>query len=220
MNMEPDAAYEDHLRKARIAYLPDEFVTLFDIGCGSGRVPYGDRVVTGYEPDPELRALAAKTGKFKELLSSMKDFDLSQYDCVTLFGVLEHVEDVDAMLKQLVDAKNIFLTVPNARSIHRQVGLAAGMIDELTQLQEHDLKIGHKRYYTNHSLHKDLDKFAWENGFKIHAAGTLALKVLPSADHAKYLHLADSFDYVGWNLGLSGETRSFGADLYSLLRKK
>ena len=44
------------------------------------------------------------------------------------------------------------IAVPNARSLHRLVGQRAGLLDDLYRLSEHDLALGHRRYFDRERL--------------------------------------------------------------------
>ena len=50
----------------------------------------------------------------------------------------------------------MFVTVPNAEVLNRRLGHLAGLLPDMLQLSEHDLLLGHKRYYTVASLRNDI----------------------------------------------------------------
>ena len=66
--------------------------------------------------------------------------------------VLEHVDDPTAILRQfsrlLSEEGRMFIGVPSASSLHRLLGLHAGLIADLRQLSPQDVAFGHKRYLT------------------------------------------------------------------------
>ncbi|MEA2457203.1 MAG: hypothetical protein QOC95_175 [Thermoleophilaceae bacterium] len=74
--------------------------------------------------------------------------------------VLEHVADPVALLATVGDLLEpggvAIITVPNAYSIHRQVGVAMGMIATTTELNDADVRIGHRRVYTRETLMADV----------------------------------------------------------------
>lgn len=78
------------------------------------------------------------------------------FDAIEMGFVLEHVEDPALVLARfrrfLRPEGALFVAVPNARSLHRQVGRAAGLLDDVYRLSEHDLQLGHRRYYDLDSL--------------------------------------------------------------------
>ena len=50
----------------------------------------------------------------------------------------------------------MFVTVPNAEVLNRRLGHLAGLLPDMQELSEHDLLLGHKRYYTVASLRNDV----------------------------------------------------------------
>ncbi|WP_218138189.1 class I SAM-dependent methyltransferase [Thermoleophilum album] len=82
------------------------------------------------------------------------------YDVVVLAHVLEHVADPVALLARAAACARpggrLVVTVPNADSLHRQAGVELGLIEDVTALDEQDLRIGHRRVYTRTTLLRDL----------------------------------------------------------------
>lgn len=88
-----------------------------------------------------------------------EEFDTEEkFDAIEIGFVLEHVDDPLFLIKRYTTFLNpnglIFIAVPNARSLHRLVGNKAGMLDTLYRLSEHDLELGHKRYFDMESVLK------------------------------------------------------------------
>ena len=52
---------------------------------------------------------------------------------------------------------SIVVIVPNANSLHRRMGLAMGAISHLKELQEHDHRFGHRRYYDLPALREHVE---------------------------------------------------------------
>jgi len=82
-----------------------------------------------------------------------------KYNNIIMGFILEHVENPDLILEKyknlLTKNGKIFIAVPNAESLHRQIGFYSGLMDNLQRLSESDLLLGHKRYYNIKEL-KDL----------------------------------------------------------------
>lgn len=78
------------------------------------------------------------------------------FDAIEMGFVLEHVEDPAAILERYASmlrrGGRIFIAVPNAASLHRQIGHEAGLLDELTRLSPQDLQLGHRRYFDLDSI--------------------------------------------------------------------
>lgn len=93
--------------------------------------------------------------------SYFETFDTSERFDVIMFGyILEHVDDPIRILKHfrryLAPGGRMFVTVPNAEVLNRRLGHLAGLLPDMEELSEHDLLLGHKRYYTVESLRKDI----------------------------------------------------------------
>lgn len=108
------------------------------------------------------------------------------FDTVLLLHILEHVDDPVGILKQakkfVRKGGKIILDVPNAMSIHRQVGVLMGMIDTVYTLNSADLSIGHKRVYDRVLLMKDIHKAA----LHIESWGGIFLKPFSNKQMHKY----------------------------------
>ena len=101
-----------------------------------------------------------------------------KFDTIVLAHILEHVENPIKILKLAKSwlKKNgvILVDVPNANSIHRLVGVKMGLLKRKTDLNENDIKIGHRRVYT-------LNKLIWDAkkaGLKIKKTGGIFFKPL------------------------------------------
>ena len=73
--------------------------------------------------------------------------NLKYYDAVMLSGVLEHVSNDIEIVSNLAEIKYIFVTVPNANSLHRHIGVDMGILKNLHELSHQDYSVGHKRCY-------------------------------------------------------------------------
>jgi len=94
-------------------------------------------------------------------------FDTAERFDVIVFGyILEHVDDPVQVLKHfrsfLAPGGRMFVTVPNAEVLNRRLGHLAGLLPDMQKLSEHDLLLGHKRYYTVKSLRKDIEAAGYE----------------------------------------------------------
>ena len=83
-----------------------------------------------------------------------------RFDLIVMGFILEHVDDPLRLLRNfrkfLAPAGRMFVAVPNAEGMNRRVGHLAGLLDNMTALSEHDLLLGHKRYYTVESLRAEV----------------------------------------------------------------
>jgi SAM-dependent methyltransferase len=82
------------------------------------------------------------------------------FDVIVMGFILEHVDDPSLILRRFRDflapGGRIFLAVPNAETLNRRLGHLAGLLENTHTLSEHDLLLGHKRYYTVDSLKADI----------------------------------------------------------------
>jgi 2-polyprenyl-3-methyl-5-hydroxy-6-metoxy-1,4-benzoquinol methylase len=95
--------------------------------------------------------------------SYFEEFETKERFDVIVFGyILEHVDDPVRILKHfrpfLTSKGQMFVTVPNSEVLNRRIGNLAGLLPDMQQLSEHDILLGHKRYYTVDSLAKDVCK--------------------------------------------------------------
>lgn len=101
-----------------------------------------------------------------------------RYDCVFATYILEHIFNVNDVLKIIKDLLKpngiLFCVVPNSRALSRQLALHMGIIDDLKQLTENDLNHGHRRVYDRVSFNKDIENA----GFHIISQGGILLKIL------------------------------------------
>ena len=65
--------------------------------------------------------------------------------------LLKHVK------KFMTDDGIILITVPNANSIHRLVGVEMNLLKSKYELNQSDLKVGHKRVYDFEGLERDVN---------------------------------------------------------------
>lgn len=95
----------------------------------------------------------------KIIHSYFEDFDPGEkFDAIEMGFVLEHVDDPAQIIKIFKKFLNpggtVFLAVPNALSMHRQLGHLAGFLPDMYKLSPEDLQLGHKRYFDLNSFKK------------------------------------------------------------------
>lgn len=123
----------------------------------------------------------------------------NKFDTIILAHILEHVANPVEILKvaRKYLAKNgvVIIDVPNANSIHRQVGVYMGMLETVFQLNDTDKSIGHKRVYDKKSLQKDVSK----SGLRVVREGGVFLKPFSNTQLEKMLNknAINAFNEVG-----------------------
>ncbi len=96
---------------------------LLDYGCGTGTfLEYSNQngwSATGIEPSPVARKIAAQVSE-TNVVASLDETGIADYDVITLWHVLEHVSDLNETLQllhsKLSNAGMMFIAVPNYRS--------------------------------------------------------------------------------------------------------
>jgi 2-polyprenyl-3-methyl-5-hydroxy-6-metoxy-1,4-benzoquinol methylase len=103
------------------------------------------------------------------------------FDTVVLAHVLEHVDDPGHVLavarRHVAPGGVLIVDVPNAMSLHRQIGVEMGLLGAVTDLHEGDLSIGHKRVYTPEAFRAEVERA----GLAIERFGGVFIKVLSNA---------------------------------------
>jgi 2-polyprenyl-3-methyl-5-hydroxy-6-metoxy-1,4-benzoquinol methylase len=98
------------------------------------------------------------------------------FDNIVLGHVLEHVERPTEILSRvktwLSPNGRVFALVPNARSLHRQMAVVMGLLDNEHALNAVDLHHGHRRVYDPESLRSDF----LAAGFRIEVFGGYWIK--------------------------------------------
>ncbi|HVI25742.1 MAG TPA: class I SAM-dependent methyltransferase [Xanthomonadaceae bacterium] len=116
-----------------------------------------------------------------------------QFDLIEMGFVLEHVDDPGLILRRfrefLAPGGVLFVSVPNARSLHRLLGHAAGLMPDIYSLSPSDLALGHKRYFDADSIARLVE----DSGYRVAARHGLMLKPLTSGQlHS--LHMGPALD--------------------------
>ena len=118
-------------------------------------------------------------GRVRGFVSLFERFEPPRpYDTLVLGHVLEHVHDPVGLLRRcrgwLQPGGRAVILVPNADSLHRQVGVALGHLQAATDMTPGDELLGHRRVYTRRSLRADVEAA----GFGHVELGGLLLKPL------------------------------------------
>jgi 2-polyprenyl-3-methyl-5-hydroxy-6-metoxy-1,4-benzoquinol methylase len=144
-----------------------------------------------------------------------------KFDYIFATYVLEHVNDpVEFLINAgslLQDHGLLFIVVPNARALSRQLARSMGLIDDLYALTQNDLNHGHRRVYDRVKLTRDLDKA----GLTQLSQGGLLLKPFADFQMDKLIEngIVGDLQIEGlYKLGL--EHPDFCGSLFSVCRRK
>jgi 2-polyprenyl-3-methyl-5-hydroxy-6-metoxy-1,4-benzoquinol methylase len=159
--------------------------TALELGCSDG---YMTEMLAGLVD--QLDVVDASHGFIEEAekralpntsfyCSLFEEFETdTQYNYVFASFILEHVLDVQPVLKMvkrvLKPGGRFFAVVPNARALSRQLAQHMGLIKDLKDLTENDLKFGHRRVYDRVNFNRDMELA----GFKTISQGGIMLKIL------------------------------------------
>lgn len=84
-----------------------------------------------------------------------------KFDYIFATYVLEHVNDAIGFLslaRELLNEQGLlFLVVPNARALSRQLARHMGLLDDLYALTPNDINHGHRRVYDRVLLNRDIE---------------------------------------------------------------
>lgn len=104
-----------------------------------------------------------------------------QFSDIILFETLEHYSDPIGLLQRcknwLTDDGRIHISVPNGRSLHRQVAVKMGLQSDPIDLNENDASQGHLRNYSTVTLKNDI----MEAGLRVVHERGLYLKLVPNS---------------------------------------
>ena len=167
-------------------FLPYVKGRVLDVGCGIGLI--SEKLVGRGFSVEGVDGSPARVGKARLRVPSarftcayFKDFTPSvQPDTIILSSVLEHDlgEEPSTLLSRcfrwLGDGGVLVAAVPNRLALHKRVGRAMGITEELS---EADIYVGHARTYDLKGLIAQL-VFA---GFRIEGAGGVCVKPLPNS---------------------------------------
>jgi hypothetical protein len=228
VSQQPNSQYEQFLRNEKMKYLLPHLnkdMKILDIGGGDGSC--WDSVDTRFTVDllDFDEELSSKSTYYRNIfVSDIKEDNIecrcSKYDVVCLMGILEHVEDPVSLLKAAGKCSStIFITVPNAESFHRYLGVQFNIIDDIHQLDSQDIKIGHKRVYDYNMLYKDVINS--NINFAIKDIGTSSFKFGTS----NFIESNYSYDQIqSINSAailskVSGYNRFSGAEIFAVLKR-
>lgn len=112
------------------------------------------------------------------------------FDVIVMGFILEHVQDPALVLARyrqyLKPDGKLFVTVPNAKSMNRRLGLEMGLIDDIYSLNANDIAMGHLRQYCRDTLGKEVRdagyRIAHEEGIYLKPLPLSVLQTLPDRD--------------------------------------
>ncbi len=122
-----------------------------------------------------------------------------KFNSIILDHILEHIDDPVSLMKQvkrwLAPAGRVCMGVPNGNSIHRLAAVKMGLLSHPCELNERDIKQGHRRVYTPDSFKCDIEI----SGLSIIEMGGIFYKPLsnPQIDETWTEEMMDGFYELG-----------------------
>lgn len=155
--------------------------------------------------DASEKFLALVTKRFPQVTAHrclFEEFNPKQrFGTIFMTHILEHLEEPRALLLRarewLEPGGRILISVPNAQSLHRLVGVKLGMLPTPYSLNPQDLKLGHRRVYDRASMQALIDSTPFRT---VHFTG-LMLKPLSNRQIEAHWDekLVDAFFQLGFD---------------------
>lgn len=147
--------------------------------------------------EEHLVELRRRFPQIRTAVSLIEEYETEErFDCAIMIGFLEHVIDPVGVLRKcrslLKPGGRVMIGVPNARSLHRHIGVAMGMLPRCDALTENDDKIGHRRVYSWDTLRTDIVaagltvRHMWGGFLKPLSSGQMARQFTPEQIDAFY----------------------------------
>lgn len=167
---------------------------VLEVGCADGylakKLANYTTHITGIDGSRKLidRAKKRKLKNATFIHSLFEEYNPEiKFDYIILCDILEHVLEPVNLLKMsktwLKRSGKIIIISPNANSVHRQIGLLSGIINNVHELNTTDLRIGHRRVYDSKILKRDIKKaglrIVKEDGFFLKPLSDSQLNELP-----------------------------------------
>ena len=174
------------------------------------------------EPSQELITIVENKfpEKVKTCHGTLEDVDLQlKFDNIFLIHTLEHLDDPVAALVKikslLTPTGRLFLAVPNANALSRQIGVHMGLIPNNSAVLDSEARQGHVCTYSIDTLRRDII----DSGFQIQLLSGVFLKALANfqIDRAMEQDII-SMEYVIAANSLAKIYPDFSASLIAICR--
>jgi len=138
---------------------------------------------------------------------------------IVVSDILEHVGCAESVLGRLREhlepEGRLHVVVPNARSLHRRIGMEMGLLAELTGISPVDRAAGHHRIYTEELLRAHLEGA----GFRIAERQGLTLRFLTVAQVDAFVREQPGGErFIAACDALTPDLEAWASELYVLAR--
>jgi len=154
-----------------------------EVGAGEGQITKyllsKFRSVSVIEPN--MKDLDVKHKNLVRIENELEKIEAyCTFDSIICTNVLEHTLDPQVFLLALKewgdDSSTFFISVPNARSYNRLLGVDTGFLKTPEEVSKQDVDAGHFRMYNIDTLKKEIE----DAGFKILESGSMIYKPFPN----------------------------------------
>lgn len=153
-----------------------------DLGLGHGKAI--DLLSSNFKQVAVLEGSSVLAGTYANKYANVQiietyfeEFSTNEkYENIGMGFILEHVDNPAVLLNQyahfLTNSGRLYIGVPSASSMHRILAQKAGLLDDIEQMNEVDVLVGHKRLWT----YEKWCKLFEDNHFKIEQVKGLTFK--------------------------------------------
>ena len=179
--------------------------------------------VTVVEPSHKLSRLLVDKfgGRIDVIESTIENLGLGKkFDYIYLIHTLEHLDKPVDSLKHmgglLKDGGHLFVAVPNARALSRQIATEMGIVSFHSAVTDGERLQGHRRTYTLDTLNFDLKS----SGLSVLYSGGVLLKTLANFQFDASLSSGViSQDYIDALDRLSEVYPDFSSSIFAIVQK-
>ncbi|MET0364785.1 MAG: class I SAM-dependent methyltransferase [Sphingobium sp.] len=236
-----DMDFERHLIAARqdrcLAFLAAcQPETLLEVGCGPDLLVdrldlaassivqwmvvepsfYADRIAQRMADCPKLRLTR---GYLEDRVDALLDVAPGRYDAVLLSGLLHETANPQAMLSAahalLAPGGHLFVSVPNALSFHRLLGVEMGLLQSPAGLSARNVELGQPLVFDRQALEEMVEKAGFED---LHFSGYM-FKPFANDQMARVITMIGD-DVVGGLNRLGAAFPEHAAEIAVIARKR
>ena len=227
---EPGEYYQAKYRKRKIIEVLSKYSHkhILEIGCGlDSLLNYMDdfESMTIIEPGTFFFNKALDSSKENNKVRCVNDFfenwvdhsdvEPGVFDYIVLSSLLHELEEPEELLNKLRKICGsdtvVHINVPNAKSLHRLLAVEMGIISDVYQLSEQQIKM-QRHHVFDLNLLNNLVK---ENGFHVIESGSYYPKFFSGSQMDQIISMGIVNDFVFDGLyGLSKYLEDYGSEIY------
>lgn len=199
--------------------------SVLELGCGDGEMTKG--LVKSFEEVTVVDGSSTMLKESEKRLAEYNNIEFiesyfehfstnKKFDVIIMSHILEHMDNPIELLTRvkgfLKEEGLVFIAVPNADSLHRQVAVEMDLLASVHTLNEQDLLLGHRRVYNFETLNADC-KAA---GYQILNQGGIMLKPLTNRQIEKQW----TAEMIEGFMKLGDKYPELAAEIYVVLKNR